>query len=965
MASPSVPFLYSGSPSVAVNEGFIEEENTDNQLILRDVVAYVEVRSKAENRSKAVAKQLELLGAKVVPKFTDEVTHVVWRNGKACTRTKAMKKGVHLVSVLWIESCRQKKEHVAEDLYPVTVDQEVSEIFGVKKRRMKSMQPQTIEEDLKKMEARHDRLWKKKLAAFNAEIAGSPGTPTFNPETYSPIIVSGQVFTPTRIIIPKTPPSMKEKLNQFRENQTSWSASKPVVGESPVSSLTSSQGKKKLLSFSFSDSSDDESLPEMMYESLSKKVNSLQRASKSKRQKVIKGSGTTPERQVLNLVTEDDGEKKEAREEREKDILARLPSSDRSVGKFSNKENNGTVTGGQKVDSITDEVIGHSEVKGKDSMTAVAVDTSSKQVNDDAAPGKKIQRRKTILSADAAVTEPEGDGGVTKQRKGIGTSRRKSQLGVSEQKSQAESVTSNEMTSVDKQTIKSRRRSVNVTSNRLSSVQPRSDDSNHVDSTAGGSTSKPETDVNSVTSTPSQRRSRRSVAFSTGYTVMNENQERKSQAMEDSQAQDRSDDVVRKIPSAGRRKSVSFKMDLTSETVKSDLGQNAMGTPLRSNKQRRKSESALNTHNRESNSVCRDEQKAEEKRMSQQKKKRKLLPLDGPDMLTGEQVICGADENCKTKTAADSKTPHDKITSVGSENNVSVRKKRRAKSLQIDEEVALKKQRTKSLADLKENERKPLIEGALLDITSSQGIVAEIRKSRKSIDEFSLSKKRKASLQKRCSQSLSTDSESGSDRDTKKRRASTKKEKFKNTIVMTSIPHSDQDLIVSVVKKLKKYSIVDSVTENTTHVICGGNRRTLNVLFGMARGCWLVSTEWVLKSLEDGHWVEEEPYELHDYFPAAQICRLEKQALGNSNYKQDIFSSVGLMFIAESTVPAQEKLIELITLCGGKVCSSLRTAKLCIGNARNKDGIPMVSEKWVLDCISQHTILPFTDYYLT
>ena len=68
-----------------------------------DITAYVEVRSQFANDSRAVAQQLKKLGAIISPKFSHEVTHVVFKDGKKSTFDKAKKKGVHLVSVLWVE----------------------------------------------------------------------------------------------------------------------------------------------------------------------------------------------------------------------------------------------------------------------------------------------------------------------------------------------------------------------------------------------------------------------------------------------------------------------------------------------------------------------------------------------------------------------------------------------------------------------------------------------------------------------------------------------------------------------------------------------------------------------------------------------------------------------------------------------------------------------------------------------
>ncbi|XP_011710143.1 microcephalin isoform X2 [Macaca nemestrina] len=91
------------------------------------------------------------------------------------------------------------------------------------------------------------------------------------------------------------------------------------------------------------------------------------------------------------------------------------------------------------------------------------------------------------------------------------------------------------------------------------------------------------------------------------------------------------------------------------------------------------------------------------------------------------------------------------------------------------------------------------------------------------------------------------------------------------TLVMTSMPSEKQNVVIQVVDKLKGFSIAPDVCETTTHVLSGKPLRTLNVLLGIARGCWVLSYDWVLWSLESGHWISEEPFELSNHFPAAPI----------------------------------------------------------------------------------------------
>ena len=67
------------------------------------VVAYVDVRSDQDNRSEAIERQLLRLGATIVPKLSNDVTHVVFKDGRKLTCERAKRWNLHLVSVLWVE----------------------------------------------------------------------------------------------------------------------------------------------------------------------------------------------------------------------------------------------------------------------------------------------------------------------------------------------------------------------------------------------------------------------------------------------------------------------------------------------------------------------------------------------------------------------------------------------------------------------------------------------------------------------------------------------------------------------------------------------------------------------------------------------------------------------------------------------------------------------------------------------
>ncbi|XP_043366287.1 microcephalin isoform X6 [Dermochelys coriacea] len=119
----------------------------------------------------------------------------------------------------------------------------------------------------------------------------------------------------------------------------------------------------------------------------------------------------------------------------------------------------------------------------------------------------------------------------------------------------------------------------------------------------------------------------------------------------------------------------------------------------------------------------------------------------------------------------------------------------------------------------------------------------------------------------------------------------------------------------------------------------------------------------VLWSLECGHWISEEPYELSANFPAAPICRLQRH-LSSGKYQQDLFSSQPVMFISLASQPPCDKLRELVQLCGGKICKTLRQAKIYIGEylGKKQPEIKYLSEKWILDSVTQHRICPLENY---
>ncbi|KAK3091918.1 hypothetical protein FSP39_023727 [Pinctada imbricata] len=212
--------------------------------VLKDVVAYVEVRSGHDNRSRAVCKELVQLGAVVEKKFTDDVTHVIFKEGSKRTINKAQKKGIHLLSVLWVDSCKRNQEHVSERMYPATLpNQEGTPLLLTKLKKAKSMQPVDFEEELANSA---ERCAKRKRRRDKKTTVSTNATPTDSPHIQSRILVPdtqprtpmNDMSTPIRLYIPDTPPSMRAKMESMRKAREDGSIHFCLWYSSDINSMT-------------------------------------------------------------------------------------------------------------------------------------------------------------------------------------------------------------------------------------------------------------------------------------------------------------------------------------------------------------------------------------------------------------------------------------------------------------------------------------------------------------------------------------------------------------------------------------------------------------------------------------------------------------------------------------------------------------------------------------------------------
>ncbi|KAK2713491.1 microcephalin-like [Artemia franciscana] len=184
------------------------------------------------------------------------------------------------------------------------------------------------------------------------------------------------------------------------------------------------------------------------------------------------------------------------------------------------------------------------------------------------------------------------------------------------------------------------------------------------------------------------------------------------------------------------------------------------------------------------------------------------------------------------------------------------------------------------------------------------------------------------------------------------------------SIVCTSLHHEQIELVHSVVAKLKKFRIIKKPDSTTTHIVCGSPRRTLNLLHGLVRGCWIVSFSWVLESIEKERWTDEESFEMVEFSECIREFRILRQKNG-LNFSLDLFKSLGPLYISKNSVIPCWDLTHLVRLAGGEVVDRARDATIIIGMFYRNELSVCIDPTWVLDSIQKNCIQNLELYRIT
>ena len=189
------------------------------------------------------------------------------------------------------------------------------------------------------------------------------------------------------------------------------------------------------------------------------------------------------------------------------------------------------------------------------------------------------------------------------------------------------------------------------------------------------------------------------------------------------------------------------------------------------------------------------------------------------------------------------------------------------------------------------------------------------------------------------------------------------------TVSTSSVPSSTREIVFSTIKSMSGFAYVygEEDAPKITHLIIGDKKRTAKLLFTIARGGWVLTPEWVFKSIENGSWLPEESFEAVDLFPGARKSRLARTASleDDTNLMASALFGGKKFHVFGATAPPEDDLELLIELCGGQVVDSFKKADVVVlgeGYSPPTSRRPTVGVEWILDSISGFEVLPLPEF---
>ncbi|XP_022182377.1 uncharacterized protein LOC111042164 [Myzus persicae] len=176
------------------------------------------------------------------------------------------------------------------------------------------------------------------------------------------------------------------------------------------------------------------------------------------------------------------------------------------------------------------------------------------------------------------------------------------------------------------------------------------------------------------------------------------------------------------------------------------------------------------------------------------------------------------------------------------------------------------------------------------------------------------------------------------------------------SIACTGIIKSEVNILKTCIEKLGKFIFHTKVKRTTTYLITKSvSNQSLDIVFAMAYGCYIVSEDWVLKSYAIGRWLSHQKYMIPELSEPVKDFQIRRHRVSGSKLKFNIFDKAGQIYVSNSCESPAELLRQLVHACGGHCTSEESKADIVIGATiqfRHN-----THEKWIFDCITQGILL--------
>lgn len=947
--------------------------------ILLGVVAYVEVRMGSDNRSAVIKEQVRALGAEVRERLTAAVTHVIFKDGSKSVFNRAVKSRLHLVSSLWVEACREKRQHVPEALFPsCSIDLYKAPMLPTKLRRLKSMQPKELSEEENLAAARARRRIKtlsssSTPSSLKSELQFSvPSYSSINEARDSPLFGIGHLLTPQRRKSGSSTSSEEEEINPV--SGMPQDINSPLVQRlykrfiSPKCSITErplrgSIGDKEQ-GLTLNTSSDDASCES------DREISERGRVHNGTLENLeCQMTVASDESMNLRLSLMDNSDNNEGGDMPIRLTEMQPKANTRTVNCVQNGKKNAIETVYSKPRRRNRKLVDLSDVNKRltfetsdcsNNENSLLMDSSLEHCNSVNKPEgcgtinsvpQSLDKCDTI---DSVPTRSDRCGRIDKvlplSSRCVSNHNHKSVENKSPQKrkstSSEENIALYMKDSNPKRLIGSKQGEYEIATE-ASEITGRI-----TRSSTNSNSNKLTNNRTSITKIEKQKSVR-----CRGKRKVNDNTTSEKDTPESSYTY--KDKVVDcSIPTN------------SSQKFNSELSKQAERLSSKDIKCSRDNQfpSVSDSHN---NSYF----------SSSQVRRRKLLSMDV--MNPSQELIIPVTPDAREKLTSG---PYAELQIKGTRTQRAMLRNHRDRSASIP---LPRNHKTKSCNKKLSTEFCSLLERKKYESISEENELNKIDSDTSLSSQNMLHKESTSEDETLYSSGNDSVFQKSKIKPLPRTRRSTEEFEFKNGITpkggkrdrpkrvkklsmcITSVHSKEMSILIPIIKKLGSYGVTEHVNSDTSHVVCGAARRTMNLLLGIARGCWIVDVSWLYQSLEMGTWAPEEPFEIFTFAPGAKICREQKQLQGAS-YKHTLFSGVGGIFVLEGCVPPSDQLQLLLHLCGAVVVSNIRSANLVIGIPTAASGargnfaqITHVSEKWVLDSIQHHKIHPFHDYSLS